>query len=133
FIDTHFRHEKNNNTSLNAYVFDEMKILSEPISGSISSSRDVAELIQQKRFSALPKYGILALATNSSVLANFLVDDLSIKKVADVIAPLPNVTSVIAYGNTNAKHEINLLSKGLKDNGLRFLDYIQLNSNGNGV
>lgn len=133
FVDTHFRHEKNNNTSLNAYVFDEMKVLSEPIFGSITSSQDVAELIQQKRFSAFPKYGVLALATNNSVIANFLVDDLSIKNVTDVIAPLPNVSGVIAYGNTKAENEINLLNKSLKENGFRFLDYIQLNSNGNGV
>lgn len=116
-----------------AHTFDEMEILSEPIFNKIRSSEDVAKIIQQLRFSALPKFGLLALNQANSVVANFLVEDLSFKNVSDLIAPLPTVRSVIAYGNTNQEKEVSKLGRQLKKVEFRLLDYIQINSNGNGV
>lgn len=110
-----------------------MEILSEPIFNEIRSSEDVAKVIQQLRFSALPKFGLLALNQANSVVANFLVEDLSFKNVSDLIAPLPTVRSVIAYGNTNQEKEVPTLGRQLKQVEFNLLDYIQINSNGNGV
>lgn len=115
-----------------AHVFDEMKVLREPIT-RISGSKDVAELIQQTRFSALPKHGILALGSDLSITGNYFLDNLSLKSVTDVIAPLPGVRSLIAYGNTDQEREMMELRKSLLPFDYSLLDYVQVNSNANGV
>jgi hypothetical protein len=115
-----------------AHVFDEMKVLREPIS-KITGSKDVAELIQQTRFSALPKHGILVLSSDLSVTGNYFVDDLSLKMVTDIIAHLPGARSLIIYGNTNQEGEMIELRKSLMPFDYDLLDYIQVNSNANGV
>jgi len=115
-----------------AHIFDEMKVLREPIT-RIAGSKDVAELIQQTRFSAFPKQGILALGSDMSVTGNYFLDSLSLKNVTDIIAPLPGVRSLIAYGNTNQEREIIELRKSLLPFDYSLLDYVQVNSNANGV
>jgi hypothetical protein len=109
-----------------------MKVLREPIT-RIAGSKDVAELIQQTRFSAFPKQGILALGSDMSVTGNYFLDSLSLKNVTDIIAPLPGVRSLIAYGNTNQEREIIELRKSLLPFDYSLLDYVQVNSNANGV
>ncbi|KEQ28800.1 hypothetical protein N180_19740 [Pedobacter antarcticus 4BY] len=115
-----------------AHIFDEMKVLREPIA-RIAGSKDAAELIQQTRFSAFPKHGILALSSDMSVTGNYFLDSLSLKNVTDIIAPLPGVRSIIAYGNTDQEREMIELRKSLLPFDYSMLDYVQVNSNANGV
>jgi len=123
------KNEKNYTT----HVYDEMNILREPISNRIASSKDVAELIQQYRLSALPKHGLLVMAQNSSVIGNFLVENFSFKTVTDLIANIPTAKSVIAYGNTEQKAQMKELEKRLNSVDYKLLDYIQVNSDANGI
>lgn len=129
----HDRGNSDRSKTYKAYAFDEMDILREPLVFNVSQHRDVVPLIQQIRFSAAPKHGFLALASNNSVTANFLVNDFSLKSVTDIIAPLPAVRGIIAYGNTRQEEEINALRENIKHLGYDLLDYVQVNSNGNGV
>lgn len=115
-----------------SYSYDEMKVLREPI-GTVVSSKSVAEIIQQYRFSALPKHGILALSIANGAVANFFVDEFDLKTITDIVANIPTVKNVIAYGNTDKKEEMKELEILLKGLGLKLLDYVQVNSNANGV
>ena len=118
-----------------AHIFDAMDILDKPLLDSISikSSQDVVKTIQQLRFSALPKHGILALNNRLNIIGNFFIKDFSLKTVTDVIGPMPTVTSVIAYGNTDQEKQMRILQKELNPFDFRLLDYVQLNSNEQGV
>ena len=122
-----------NETKYSTHSFDGQEILREPIKDKIRSSKEVAELVQQYRFSALPKHGLLVLANNHSVIANFLVYDFDFDTVMDKIAMIPIAKSVVAYGNTEQRKEINRLTKELKLLDYSLLDYIQVNSDANGV
>lgn len=131
---SHSRPDQNDRTVTHtAHTFDEMEILDKPISNAITSSDDVAKVIQQLRFSALPKFGLLALSQSNHIIGNFFVDNLSLKNVTDIIAPLPTVRSVITYGNTEQEKEMVQLRKELKEVDFNLLDYVQVNSNANGV
>jgi len=118
--------------SYKALTFSDMNILRSPLSSPITTSEDVVKILQRERFSAFPKFGVLVLDTGHHVLGNFLLDRLNLQTVTDIAPAIPNATSVIGYGNF--KHDkIQELKDKLELFDIRFLDYIQYNSNGVGV
>ena len=128
---TYSRPLDSGNCKHQAVLLQDMDFLREPI-GKVTSSREAFQLIQQFRFSALPKFGLMVLSASNEVVANFLVDNLDIKTVAKAVASVPNGTQVIAYGNQESP-----LVKNIKDKLEKFdiplLDYIQFDSDGVGV
>lgn|SRR5690606_35144289 len=110
-----------------AVTLHDMDILREPI-GKVTNSKDAFTLIQQKRFSANSKFGVFVLATNNTVVANFLVEEFNLKSIAKALTSVPNGVSVIGYGNREVG-DIKTIQKKLDSFGVPLLDYIQFNSN----
>jgi len=129
--DVFVRPEGVGNFEHQAVTLHDMDFLREPI-GRVTSSNEAFELIQQFRFSALPKYGAMVLNSANEVVGNFLMDDLTLKTVAKAVVSVPNGVSVIAYGNRDTS-VTKSLDQRLRKFGIPLLDYIKVNSNGQGV
>ena len=114
---------------IKAYLFDGVKTLCEPIA-KVKGSSEAIELIQQFRFSALPKFGVLPMDNSGRVLGNFLLEDLKLDTLVNTIVNIPLTTRAVAYGNKalGGKNEVNQIKEGLENLNIAFLDYIQVNS-----
>lgn len=127
----HPKESKNMDVSYRAVTYHDMNILREPL-GKIRHNEDAFALIQQKRFSALPKYGLFIIAQDASVLANFIVDQLDLKTMVKAVASVPNGRGVLAYGNRDVE-DIQAIKAKLAKFDVPLLDYIQFNSNGKAI
>ena len=74
----------------------------------------------------------MVLNSANEVVGNFLMDDLTLKTVAKAVVSVPNGVSVIAYGNRDTS-VTKSLDQRLRKFGIPLLDYIKVNSNGQGV
>lgn len=119
--------ENNDAVPMKAFLFDGAQVLMEPL-GKIKNSRNAAEIIQQYRFSALPKIGVLPTNLQLEVLGNFLLDDVNVKDIAEIVSRLPSGKNVILYGN-QANENISSIQEELKSLRIELLDYIQIDSN----
>ncbi|MCL4637748.1 MAG: hypothetical protein M5Z89_02065 [Olivibacter sp.] len=125
------RVDTESSTVYKAITYHDMEYLREPI-GKIRDSLDAFALIQQKRFSALPKYGVLVLSSHNDVVANFIIDNFDLKSIVKAVASVPNGVRVIGYGNRDID-EIKELSRRIQTFGVPLLDYIKFNSDSIGV
>ncbi|HLT86500.1 MAG TPA: JAB domain-containing protein [Sphingobacterium sp.] len=131
-LSMHLRPEKRDEVKHSAVSYHDMAFLGEPIA-TVTNSRYAAAYIQQLRFSAKPKQGILVTNIRMEAIGNFFVDDLTPSNIAKIAAAVPTATGVIGYGNVEFKGDINLLNKRLDKIGIHIHDYIQTNSNGIGI
>jgi len=114
---------------------DSNKVLSKPI-GRVFEAKDVVEKIQQMRFSALPKKGIIVLNSANDIIANIMVDNFEYKTIVDAMIDTPTAVSIIAYGNSDTAIEratIKDLRNELPLLEVRLLDFIQTSSNTEGI
>lgn len=125
--------ESKKNEKIDTQVMDDQEVLNRPVI-KIRSSADIVKSIQQARFSAMPKSGMLILRPNGDLIANYLLPGGINEK--DVIAKLGDApaASVIFYGNSLTNIiDANRIVPQIRRLGIQVLDVIQVDSNGDGV
>jgi hypothetical protein len=135
-VEKHKRSVANSDSKrLKYYAFDTMRGLREPI-GNIRCSYDAVSVIQQLRFSALPKSGMLVLNSTNAVVGNFLFagSEPTFDETLANFAKAATATSVVFYGNTRSSAEkIGELQQQLDELKITLTDNIVLQSNGDSV
>lgn len=128
------RNERTDSVKLSYHVMDEQKILSEPISKP-TNSREVVSFIQQLRFTAMPKTGMLLLNQGNGIIGNYILSDTdSAKEVLSFIGNAATGSNVIFYGNNDLRiSEINKIGDVLAAADIKILDVVQLSSNNDDI
>lgn len=118
---------------LEVSIMDDQKVLKSIIS-KVLNSKDVAEAIQQLKFTAMPKHGALILNQRNEIIGNyFYKKDIELRQTIDFVAESGIGVSVIMYGNQLPNDTVRDISSQLEPLGVKMLDYIVVNSNGEGV
>jgi len=126
------------NQPYTAMYMSKQKVLSAPIA-NITSSTDAAQAIQQIRFTAMPKIGVLILGQTLNIIANSVSNkNMSpvklLKFILEGIAETGVGVKVILYSNNKQSEDvIGYINKQLRNMDIRLLDVMQFNSNNDGV
>lgn len=106
------------------FIINELEFISKPLSDKIGSNQDVFRFIQNLRFSALPKIGMLVLTNSSEIIANYVLSKLNTIDILRKVTSTGIAKNIIFYGNQDfntwsrqyskiredlLKHEINIL------------------------
>ena len=119
------------NTEITAEKFDTFEALTKPLSEAIRDSEDIAKIIHQLRFSALPKRAVLLLNAANEIIANHII-----KKhidAVDLVSTTPTATTVIFYGNELNIDSVLAAQRALLNFDIPVLDYVIRNSAGKDV
>ena len=115
------------------YMMDKYELLSYPY-GNIGSVNDAVTFVQQMRFSAFPKLGMIVMNNSGDVIANYILGNtFDFNKAYHLASSTPTGSSVIFYGNNREVVKV-------VDEKYRFFigqmyvrDYIVVDSNSSGV
>ncbi|MGL4483447.1 MAG: JAB domain-containing protein, partial [Anaerovoracaceae bacterium] len=115
------------------HKFDEVEYIGNT-DGKVTGSGSVFKILQNKRFSALPKKGMLLLSKSSDIIGNYLLEKINEKVIIDAVKETGIASSVIFYGNHNYyDKEVKPITNVLQAAEIRILDFIQVNSNGDAI
>lgn len=116
--------------SFDFYNVTRMEALSQPLSGAITSSSDVAQFIYGLRFSALPKFGVLLLNQRSYVIGNHVFDsDPKKEDLLRVLTEVPTTAAIIMYGTSTPREFFNdkgMFLEAATAQLARVLDFVKL-------
>ena len=120
-------------TPLEVSFMDDQKVLSQPL-GTIGSSKDVAEFIQQLKYTAMPKQAVLVLDMKNNIIGNYILKGgLDANKIMELVTDTGIGQSVIVYGNTAPVKEVNAIRKALGKFDIDLVDFIAVNSDNDSV
>lgn len=126
--ETEISRDKSNDKNLTTHILDEFKILDAPLS-KVTSSRDAANFIQQLRFSAMPKMGLLLLNQANKIIGNYIFRNQNnlLNEITMFVAESGIGVNVIVYGNSEKKFNatgFNSLKNNLKSLDINLLDFV---------
>jgi len=115
--------------NLTTYTLNEQEILSEPL-GKVAGAEDSANVIQQFRFSAMPKNAALILDQNNKIIGNYVFQDgIEYEELTSFIGEFGIAKSVIFYGNQDNFSSVKDISRKLEKFSITVLDHIVTASN----
>jgi DNA repair protein RadC len=119
--------------TLTPLAITEQELLQEPF-GKIKDSKGLFGVIQNFRFSAMPKTAMLLLDNQLNVLENYVLQNgIEYKDIATKIGESLRGNRVVFYGNQNKLNEIKDIKKDLKALDIDVLDHIVISSDNNTV
>lgn len=116
------------------FIINETEFISEPLSEIIKTNDDVFRFIQNLRFSALPKKGMLLLSMSNEIIGNYILNNLNLKDLLRKITNTGIAKNVIFYGNQGLdkwKNEFSIVKNDLKEHDIYILDIIATPSSEN--
>jgi len=112
----------------------EQEILSEPF-GKVTSSNDAFSIIQNFRFSAMPKNAMLVMNNSNQVIGNYVFSsgNITYEEILAFIGDTATATAIIFYGNINNINTINRIKPSLAKLDIYVLDHIVTSSDNDAV
>lgn len=118
---------------LSTHSMNEMMILSNPIV-RVRQASDAVNFLQQLRFTAMPKNGMLLLDYGNSIIGNYVFKgEIDYEQITSFVAESGTGSNVIFYGNNFDKALILAMKDHLSKLDIKVLDHIVTSSDTNSV
>lgn len=112
------------------FIINETEFISKPLE-KIKSGQDVFRFIQNLRFSALPKNGMLIISRSMEIIANYILNDLNTIDILKKVSSTGIAKDIIFYGNQDLNtlnEEYSKIRKDLKTHEINVMDIIAMPS-----